>query len=342
MKLKTLSILTSVLFIISILVFVNENKRGTDLLAGSDYIKGLDINKVQKIVLSYKDSKKIILTKDSNRFVLENYKSYPTDTLKVNDLIYKIASIQVKEKITSNANEDDLKKFELDEKSRKYLIELFDNNGRKTVSFSVGKSQKGKGNYLLKDGTNEVYFSNSNLLINSSYKHFVNTVLLDINKSDIEQIKLISDKEIEFIKKDTKFVIERPKNNKFKEEKAEEYAKNFSSLKFNDFFTHADNEVQSLAFDKDIKIQLKNKLVYKVGLAKNKDKYFVKLNALVDEIPRQITVSKDDGREKLQSIDDMVKAQGDAHRINIEKGNWIYKVDKSVYDKIAKDSKFFM
>ena len=48
MKLKTLSIFTGILFVASIFVYMNENRRGTDLLTGSDYVKGLDINKIQK------------------------------------------------------------------------------------------------------------------------------------------------------------------------------------------------------------------------------------------------------------------------------------------------------
>ena len=131
MKLKTLSIATGILFVISIVVFINENRRGTDLLSGSDYIKGLDVGKVQKMVLSFKTEKKITFTRDANRFVLEDHKSYPAASDKVNDLIYKIASIRVKEKILSNAEEDDLKKYELDKQSRPYLIELYDNDGKK-------------------------------------------------------------------------------------------------------------------------------------------------------------------------------------------------------------------
>ena len=46
--------------------------------------------------------------------------------------------------------------------------------------------------------------------------------------------------------------------------------------------------------------------------------------------------------QELQKIEDVIKAQGDAQRINMEKGAWVYKVNKSVYEKLAKDSKFFL
>lgn len=342
MKLKTLSLLTGVLFLISVFVFINENKRGTDLLAGSDYIKGLDIGKVHKIVLHFKENKKITLTRDANKFVLQDHKSYPAASDKVNDLIYKIASIQVKEKVSSNVSKENLEKYELGEKSRRYLVELFDNDGKKTVSFRVGKNQTGKGNYLYKEGQKMVYVSKNNLWLNSSYKDFINTVLLDINQEDIEKVSLKSDIQIELAKKDKEFIVESHPKKKLKNEKAKEYIEGLSSIKFDDFFTPEGPETGSLEFTKDIEIQLSNKLIYKLALAKGKEGHFIKLHALVNEIPDKIVVRQDDGKEKLQNIENMVKAQGDAQRINLEKGRWVYKIEKSVYEKLVKDSRFFL
>lgn len=342
MKLKTLSVFTSILFVLSLVVYSSENRRGIDLVTGSDYIKGLDLNKIQKITLSFKGSKKIDLTRDSNRFVLENYKSYPTLTSKVNDLIYKIASIQVKEKAEDKASEKDLEKYELTDKKRKFKVEIFDNQGKKTVAFSVGKSYKGKGNYLYREGKEEVYLSKENLWINSSYKDFINMVLLDIKNDDIKKISLNTDKEIKITKNEDKFVLEAPKAKKFKEDKVKEFASNLKSIKFDDFYKITEPKIQALNFDKNLKIELNNNLIYKVSLAQEKNEHFIKLAAILDETPTQFVVKKTDGKEELQKIEDVIKAQGEAQRVNLEKGTWVYKVNKSVYEKLAKDSKFFL
>ena len=53
-------------------------------------------------------------------------------------------------------------------------------------------------------------------------------------------------------------------------------------------------------------------------------------------------VNKTDGKEELQKIEDMIRAQGDAQKLNMEKGAWVYKVNKSVFEKIVKDSNFFL
>ncbi len=342
MKLKTLSLFTGILFVTSVFVYINENRRGTDLLTGSDYVKGLDINKIQKISLTFEKGKEITLLRDSNRFVLENHKSYPAETEKVNDLIYKVASIQVKEKVTSNPREDDLKKYELDKDKRKYLVELFDNDGKKTVSFRVGKSYKGKGNYLFKENMNEIYLSQDNLWLNSSYKDFIDTVLLEIKEEDIEKISIFTDKTLEFVKKDKEFIVEAPIDQNYKKEKATEFAKSFSLIRFDEFYSLTEPKVQGLEFNKDIKLKLKNKLIYKLSLAKENSDHFIKLTAVLEEAPKQFVVKKDDGKEELQKIEDIIRAKGDAQKINMEKGAWVYKVNESIYEKIAKDSKFFL
>ena len=345
MRLKTLSLLTGGLFVLSLLVFVNETKRGTDLLQGSDYIKGLDVGKIQKMVLHVKEDqqdKTIVLLREGRMFVLENHKSYPAASDKVNDLIYKIASIEVKEKVAEGVSEEDLSKYELDEKSRKYLIEIFDNDGNKTVAFRVGKEHKGKGNFLYREGRGEVYLSRSRVWVNSSYKDFINTMLVDIKQEEIEQIRLKGKREIILAKRDEGFVVEGPRSKQFKQEKVKEYAKGLSSLRFEDFYPHSEASVRSLSFDREVKVQLKNKLVYKMNLAKKDQDYFVKLNALVNEIPKQVVVRKEDGKERMQDIERMIEAQGDARRINRERGSWVYRVDKSTYEKLVKEPKFFL
>lgn len=342
MDLKKLSLITAVLFVASLFVYINENKRGSDLLSGSDYIKGLDTNKIQKINLTFSGDKKLSLTRDAKRFVLENHKSYPASTEKVNDLIYKIASIQVKERIAKDVEEKDLAKFELDKEKRKYQVEIFDSEGKRTVSFSVGKSQKGKGNYLTKEGTKDVYLSQEALFLNSSYKDFISTVLLKVNKDEITKLSLNTDQYLEFIKKDKDFVMESPKGNKLKKEKIDEYTGHFSSIQFDDFYSPNEPEIKALSFDRDIKIQLKNKLVYRVSFAKNKEDHFVRLSALLEETQNKFVVQKDAGKEELQKIEDVIKAQSEAQKLNREKASWVYKIQKETYEKLAKESSFFL
>jgi hypothetical protein len=341
MKTRNLGILTLILFIFSIFVYTNENKKETDLIAGSDFVKGIDLNKVQKISLSFGE-KKIILTRDGARFVVENHKSYPAATERVNELIYKIASVQVREKIEDKSRPEDLSRYGLDPKSSKYLIEIFDNDGKRTVAFRVGKSVKGRGNYLYKEGRDEIYLSNNELWLNSSYKDFINTVLLKVDKEKLQKI-VIKDKEaIELERENSNFVLKTADSKKAKEEKIEEFINNLGHLSFEDYFRPKDSTVSSLNFEKEVELKMNNKLIYKLALAKSKTDYFLRLQALVDEAPSRIVVNQDANKEELQKIEDTIKVQGQAQRVNLELSPWVYKISKEKFEKLSVSKKFFL
>ncbi len=342
MKLKSLSILTCILFVLSVIVYFNENKRGADLLYGSDYIKGLDINKIQKVSLKFRDDKSIVFTRDSNKFVLENYKSYPASTEKVNDLIFKIASIRVKEKVLSSADEKDLSKYELGKSKRKYFVEIFDSEGKRTVAFSVGKSNKGKGNYLYKEGQEDIYLSQDSLWLDSSYRDFINSVLLTTKKDDISKVALKTKNPITIAKGDKGFLVESPSTKKYKDEKVSEYLGNLSSISFEDFYSLTEPKVQSLDFSQSVEVELNNKLVYRMSFAKKSKEHFIKVSALLEEQPTQFVVKQSDSKEDLQKIEDVIQAQTTAQRFNLEKGAWVYKIKESTYKNLVKGTKFFL
>jgi len=340
MKLKHLSVMTACLFFLSLAVYVDKNQRGTDLIAGSDFIKGLDVNSIDKIKLSFKDDKSISFKRNGNKFVLSGHKSYPASNAKINDLIFKIANLQVKEKAASSVEEDDLKKYELDEKNRHYLVEIFDSEGERTVGFRVGSSKDG-GRYLYKEGKKDVYLSKNSIWLNSSYKNFVDTLLLKLQKDEIKKVSLHSDKSIELIKAEDKFQLKRPEGLKANEKKMESYVSSIGQIRFEDYYQFNDPSVFDLKY-KEATIELKNGLVYKLELAKKKKDHYLKVSALLDEMPQHFTVSQSDGPDKLQGIEDVVKAQAEAQRFNIDRAGWVYKIDKGVYEKLLKKSNYFV
>ncbi|MCB0422026.1 MAG: DUF4340 domain-containing protein, partial [Bdellovibrionales bacterium] len=336
-----LSIITIGLFSISLVVYFNEHKRGVDLVAGSDYIKGLDIGKVQRIVMNFKEGKELILAREDQSFYIENHKSYPASTEKVNDLLFKIASIQVREKTDSRVSESDLKAYELDEKNALYRVSIFDNNGNKTVSFRVGKSHKGRGNYLFKEGGKDIYLSADTLFLRSSYTDMIDRLLLKIDEKEIDKISVDTGKKVELVQEEGRFKIVPSKKNTVDEAKIKDFVSVVKNLSFEEYFKPDEPEVRNLDFNEDIRVQLKNKLIYKVSLAQENDKYFLRLNALVDELPNEVVVDKDADKETLDHIEGMVKAQGDAQRLNTEKGRWIYSISKSTFEKMVNEPKNF-
>lgn len=339
MKLKNLVILTAVLFSLSLAVFFNENRRGTDLAAGSDFIKGLDIEKVQKIVLTFEGDKKIVLLRENGRFVLENFKSYPAKTEKVNELIYRMASIEVGDMVKGSASAEEMNSFELGDKNGRSRVELFDKDGNQTISFRIGKAYKGRGHYLVKSGRSDVYISRNALTLSSSYKDYIDFDLIKMRPLDVEKVTLPGSEHVEIVRKENEFVVQDTSRKDYKKEKIQEYVDHLAKLSFEDYYSLSDREVDNLRFDKELEIKLKSNLIYKIGAGAKDQDYYLKFMAMVDEMPGQVVISKDDSTEKLKGIEEMVKAQSQAQRFNFEKANWVYKVKKETYDKIIAGEK---
>ena len=345
MSLRNLSIVTGVLFAISLGVFYFENLRGTDLVEGSDYIKSLDVGKIQKLKISASGDKNLVFKRDGDIFVVESHKSYPASTERISELIYNIVRIQVKEKMTSSVSEGKLKDYGLDEESRKYFIEVYGSGEKKLVSFSVGKSPKDKGNYIYKEGASDVYLSKESVRLSLSHDDYVDQFVVDVKRGDIERLDLkINGGEIELVKKEKEFVLVKPEAKEFKKDEVESYFGNFSRLRFDEFYKFNEEEVSGLSFDSDIKIYLKNKLVYKLSLSKKKDNHFLKVNALAQNIPQTVTLDRSEGinKEKVEEIENMAQAQARAERFNLQKGSWVYKVNSSIFEKLAKKETDFM
>ena len=339
MKLKTLAIVTGILFVGSFSVYLYENRTRSGIVAGSDFIKGFDASGIEKMKLVTKTDT-ISFLKDDDRFLLESHKSYPASTAKINDFIYKIASIQIKEKVSKTSSEKELEKYQLNEKDRMFKVSIFDKEQKETLSFYVGKNHKGKGNYLYKKGRPEVYLSQERVSFSSSHKNFIDKKLISVQEKEIDKIIVNSRRKMEFYKEKDKYLLKTKR--KFKEEKVKEFFSHFKNLKFKDYFRQNEKEVAGLHFDMDVEIRLKNKLIYKLGLSRKKKKYFVKINALLDEIPEKVVIKKDDGDEKLADIQAMVDAQTRAQKINREKGIWVYLIDEDVYKKLLPTIKTFL
>ena len=215
-------------------------------------------------------------------FSLKAHQSYPADTEKINDLVYKIANIQVKKKVTKASNKKTLQSYNLGEKP-KYLIQFFGKEGKRTLSLQVGKNSKEGGNYLLREGKKDVYLSLEPLWFQSSPRNFIDSVFIDIKQKDIESIFFKSPRAFKFFKKGEDFALEIPKRGSFKKDKVKDYARIFNLLRFDEFYLRGASEVSSLNFTQAIDIILSNGTIYHLTLAKKKTDHFVKLEASVRE-----------------------------------------------------------
>ncbi len=310
MKLNHLALTTLTLFLISLGVFYQDQKRGEIPLEGSNFLKSFNVTKVHKVEIRHRNSKKISLLRDGRRFVLDSHSGFPADNPKVNELFFKLSNIKLKEKVGQDLDVDDLKGFELAPDNISYEVSVFDQQDNKIHHFLVGKSWKGKGRYLYNPETKEVFLSKESLWFSPSFERFISKNLLEVDGEVVEAIA--SGKEL------------------IKEENQEAFKK-LKRIDFEKFFSPTEKEVSDLKFTTDLQVKLDNKLVYDLKFAKKDKKFFVKARALVEEANNTFVVRQDDSADKLMEIESVVESQGAAQQFNRDRAAWVYQISEDTY-----------
>ena len=94
---KKLGLITLVLFVISLTTYYFDNRRGSADIAGTDLIAGLNVEKLQGFSVKT-SSEEFKFQKENESFLLISHQGFTASNERVNDLLYKLASIKIREK----------------------------------------------------------------------------------------------------------------------------------------------------------------------------------------------------------------------------------------------------
>jgi len=348
-KVKKLSVLAVVLVALSIFTYIEDHKRGTGIASGSEFIAGFDVEKVAKLIIEEvgdnNEPNKVSLLKEGNSFVLEDHFAYPASNEKINNLLYKIANIEIYEKISDKKSSH--KEYDLTEKKSKIRVSGFDRTGSKTFDFFVGKKKKFNGSFIRFVDKDPVYLSNQALYISGEKDSYIETELMNIEKKDFEGMSLVlSGKKLIFEKKGEE--ISYKKNglgsvlldNK-KKEKLLDFVEGTQPIHFNDFKPIDHKDLAQLKFNLSLELKAKNRMIYNLQFSKAKEDYYLKISTRLENLPEKIVISKDDDKKTLAGVEDLLKAQKAVSKFNLSNSRWIFKIDKDTYEDIEKFLKSF-
>ena len=348
-KLKKLSVLTVVLMALSIFTYIEDHRRGTGLASGSDFIAGFDVDKVAKLVIEEMGDNnkphKVSLLKEGDSFVLEDYFAYPASNEKINDLLYKIANIQITEKISEKKSSHT--EYDLTKKKSKIRVSGFDRTGSKTFDFYVGKKKKYNGSFIRFVDKDPVYLSNQALYISGEKDSYIETELMNIEKNDFKGMSLtFLGKKLVFEKNGNEISYKNSGLNSItldgkKKEKLFNFVEGTQPIHFNDFKPIDHNTLTDLKFDMRLELKSKNRMIYDLQFSKTKEDYYLKVSSRLEDVPEKIVISKDDDKKKLAGVEGLLKAQKKVNQFNLSNSRWIFKVDKSTYEDIEKFLKDF-
>ncbi|MBT3981537.1 MAG: DUF4340 domain-containing protein [Bacteriovoracaceae bacterium] len=340
-RVKALGATTFLLFVISITTFYLENHRQTDILIGSYFLTGFDIDKISKFTIHGKDQKTLVFQRQGSGFTLSNYHHYPADNEKINDILFKISNLKIKEKedLSEKKNSD----YQLAENGYSSKLEFHGNQGQLFLTFFIGKYKNKVGSYIRKLGDENIFVASENIYINPDKNQYINTQLVQLIKEDINQVD-VSSKQLVIVKRNDKkeFEIEGIDQAKVQGNKVTSFISDILKPQIQNFYPLGDTALNKVRFDKSFKVALNNNLIYSFRLGEESDKYFLQAQASVDEVRSQFVIGKDDDKEKLQNVEKVMKSQGIAQSFNIRHGKWVYEITKNQYHNLTRDRTFFL
>ncbi|TDJ08494.1 MAG: DUF4340 domain-containing protein [Deltaproteobacteria bacterium] len=326
-----LSLICALLFVLSVVTYKWDNYRGVDLIAGAELINTLDIDKVHRFSIKGKSGEQLNFLRRGDSFILENFSNYPVKGPQISELIYKLSSITVKEKVRGAQ----FSKYGVDKKEANFDLSFFDDKGKELLGLYVGKSYKGKGHYVRRAGGEQIYLTERPVEISLDKSSFIEQNILDFEKDNLEKLDLNG--EVVIVKDNQGWGIEGLDKSKYSGENIEEAVENLQKVEFDDFFHASDAKVSNLKFNRGANIFLNNKMIYKLALARDKNRYFLKAHATLAEIPEDIVLNPQGGNENLKAVNDMIKVQSGAQNFNLRFKNWVFEISEYEYNKFIKD-----
>ncbi|MBT4761795.1 MAG: DUF4340 domain-containing protein [Bdellovibrionaceae bacterium] len=336
-QLKQLSVLTICLFAVSFLLYLNENKINSDLTAGSDFVKGFDPSKANKIMIKHADGKALTLRKNNTNFVLAEHHNYPAENEKINNLLFNIAGIQIKEKVTSSKGKQE--DFELTEEKAKTEIIVFNSQEKEILNILVGKEKNSEANYIRFKNKNDIYLTTGKISFPTDTSSYINKTINIFKTDEVQNISAkFKDQSIEITKEGEDFQLakaNKKNSKKIKKEDLKNYVGKLNNISFQNFKPMNSTESVVLNFDQNLSLVDKNQITTNIKFASSNKKYFVHLSSSTRNAPKEITLSQNETDEKMQSIDKMIKAQQRSQNFNLKHSGWVYEVSENTFNNFT-------
>lgn len=297
----------------------------TGLFQSAPLIQGMNIDAVAQIsVLSEKGANSLTLNKQDGRFQVLEKDGYPANVSAINTLLNNCLDIRVTDRITSNpANHVDLG---VTDDTAQYSVRFLNAAGDEITGVLIsGQQAEREGAYVRLTTSDETYFVQSPPWISTTPLSYVNTTLIEIDRSKIRQVEVRGPQgDYVLMAGDGGDVVleAMPEGKQFKGTAYQSVFGALGSVRFEDVMA-AGSAPDDLVFTRRFVCQMEDSTVYRVRLAHSDNKYYATISAeFLDQTPVQVgrTESEEELKKKEAKLLAMDAAQAFAQR---HKG-WVY------------------
>jgi hypothetical protein len=316
--------------------------RGTETAGfeSAPLIEGLNIDAIAAIEISGgQGSQTVKLIRENDRFTVSNKNNYPADAAKINNLINQCLDIRAVEKITSDPrNHPDL---QVSEDTARYVIAFLNSEQQPIVTLVLSPSDSETNTaYARLLSENDVYSIQSSPWFNTRPIDYIDTELVSVSRDAINSVAVkTSESSYVLTSPEGSAAIQlekMPAGKQFQETAHQTVFNALSSLRFEDVSRPAGLEAD-LTFDQTYNCKLYDLTVYKLEIAKNEDKTYVKVSAdFLDKTPVEKTMGQVETDEELKKKEAKLLAIDKVKDFNAAHKGWIYQIPSYKADQLTK------
>lgn len=331
--LKKQFVLLALLWIISLGVYWNEHRRGGDFQIGQEFLKGLDITQIDKLVMRDNSGKEMIFKRMGEGFVMENLYNYPAHHGRLNDILFDLSKIVVSAKVSSD--KDRHLRYSVASDKGKQTFELYDRRGQLMVKFYVGEEYKPVGRYIRKEGDDSTYVTQGGITIEFDEERYIQKTVINFDNKLLKSVKgtdyQIDRKIVKKIKEDGKE--EEVEENQLLNGPIENvnqydvtlFMRNLSNIAFDKVYVTGTKELENLPWNPHfltLTLSDSRKIVIKGALKENGLYFTLSEESLL--LP--LHLPNDAPSEEIKKADEYFKLQKEISDFNLFHQNWIYQM----------------
>lgn len=297
-------------------------------------IGSLDTTQIAGIVLTGNGKTVTLNWKDRNFQVAEK-NNYPARIGKINEIVTLCTEIKVGTVYTNDpANHADLG---VTEKDAAAIVKFRQADGSTLAGILIGNTrEQSEGTYVRLATSDDVYVTLDNTYVSTAAMDYIDTEIIgSINRDDVASVTVASGDERYTITKDKDGKVkmeEMPQGKTLKENDAQKLLTAVSYLRSTD----VQKEDTGLDFSRSFICKLNDSTVYTLDIAKNDDKYYIKVKSDFSFVMPKKDITKQESEEELKKKEAMFLGRDKNLQFNEKHNGWIYEISAYAGGSITK------
>lgn len=358
---QKLLLATAVLLLLSAFTYRHSVGKAERFERGQKFLQNLNPDDISEILVDKgEDSTHLRRSADGERFVVVTSDGYRAKNQSVNRFLKDALGIELEKEVGTGEGLNE--ELELTPESSETTRIVFKNSaGNEMLGFLIGKAtDAGNGNYVRRTDSNEdgeqptAYLTSKRVYLDTSSDDFVEKEILDVQSSEIKAIRGqgfvfakggvdsedgeqgedgedSESSESSATPSGPLSLVDLPAGKK-ESTKATQVKSALSGLRFTKHHLANAPEVQGLAFNRSLEIELDDGSGYVVAVAQQGDRHYLRIEGF--HTSENLSIARDADEEEVKETSEVLQRMDELQSFNAFHGSWVYEVTDITAERI--------